>query len=62
MKNGEKMGVSRPPAPPVTTTKKVRNIKSSVKSPLNGDQKKSKSKTTKTLAEGTKETVQERPS
>ena len=61
-KNGEKMCTNRPPVPSVTTTKKSKNPKSSVRSPLNADQRKSKSKTAKTAVEGTREAVPERPS
>ena len=56
LKSGDKMSVNKQLAPAVTTTKKPRNIKSSVKSPLNGDHKKNRSKAIKALIEGTDET------
>lgn len=50
------MSVNKQLAPAVTTTKKPKNIKSSVKSPLNGDHKKNRSKVVKAMIEGTDET------
>lgn len=56
LKSGDKMSVNKQLAPAVTTTKKPKNIKSSVKSPLNGDHKKNRSKVVKAMIEGTDET------
>ena len=55
MKGGEKMTVNKQLAPAVTTTKKPKNMKSSVKSPLNGDHKKNRAKIVKAIIEGTDE-------
>ena len=54
------MSVNKQLAPAVTTTKKSKNIKSSVKSPLNGDNKKNRSKVVKAIIEGTDENFHER--
>ena len=56
LKSGDKMSVNKQLAPAVTTTKKPKNMKSSVKSPLNGELKKNRSKAVRAQIEGSDET------